>query len=79
MSSELSGEALDQLTQLASQLVWRVGRLGDDGPLTVRVGFATGTATFAELPRLKNVTDAEVEVAIREGTVRVEWVGSRPS
>jgi len=73
MSSE------DRLIQLAAQLVWRVGRLGDDGPLTVRVGFATGATTFAELPRLKNVTDAEVEAALREGTVRVEWVGNRPS
>lgn len=69
----------DQLMQLASQLVWRVGRLGDDGPLTVRVGFATSAATFAELPRLKNVTDAEVEAAIQAGTIRVEWVGNRPS
>ncbi len=69
----------EQLMQLASQLVWRVGRLGDDGPLTVRVGFATGAANFADLPRLKNVTDAEVEAALREGAIRVEWVGNRPN
>lgn len=74
----MSAEA-EQLMQLASQLVWRVGRLGDDGPLTVRVGFATGAATFADLPRLRNVTDAEVEAALQQGAIRVEWVGNRPS
>lgn len=72
------GVSADQLGSLASQLLWRMGRLGDDGPVTVRVGFATSAPLFAELPRLKNATDAEVEEAARAGALRVEWVGARP-
>ena len=33
---------------------------------------------FADLPRLKNVTDGELEEAAGAGDLRVEWVGSRP-
>jgi hypothetical protein len=62
---------------LASQLVWRVGRL-DDGPLTVRLGFATSAALFANLPKLRGATDQEVEAALRTGELRVEWVGQGP-
>lgn len=72
------GVASEQLDGLASQLVWRIGRSGDDGPVTVRLGFAGSTALFADLPRLKNATDAEVEEAAAGGTLRVEWVGARP-
>ena len=60
---------------LASQLLWRVGRVSDDSPVTVRVGFASGAALFAELPRLRSATDAEIEAAVEDGTLRVEWVG----
>ncbi len=63
---------------LASQLVWRIGLGSDDGPVTVRLGFAGSAALFTDLPRLKNATDAEVEEAAVEGTLRVEWVGARP-
>ncbi len=69
----------ETLGALASQLVWRVGRTGDDGPVVVRVGFATNAALFGDLPRLKNATDTELEAAAREGNVRVEWVGQRSS
>lgn len=71
------GLASEQLEGLASQLLWRIGRSGDDGPVTVRIGFAQSAALFADLPRLKNTTDAEVEEAAHEGTLRVEWVGAR--
>ena len=75
------GERLDAetLNSLASQLVWRVGRSSDDGPVVVRVGFATSAALFAELPRLKNATDQELEAAAQTGELRVEWVGQRSS
>jgi len=73
---DLDAETLDAL---ASQLLWRVGRSGDDGPVTVRVGFAGSAALFAELPRLKSATDAELEAAAKEGSLRVEWVGGRPA
>lgn len=71
------GVAPEHFGTLASQLVWRIGR-SDDGPVTVRLGFAGSAALFADLPRLKNATDAEVEEAALEGTLRVEWVGARP-
>jgi hypothetical protein len=66
------------LEGLAPSLLWRVGRLSDDGPVTVRVGFATAAPLFAELPRLRNATDGEVEQAVRERSLAVEWVGPRP-
>lgn len=65
------------LDALAGQLVWRIGRTSDDGPLTVRVGFAGATAAFAPLPRLRSAGDAEIQAALEAGEVRVEWVGPR--
>lgn len=72
------GVSPGDLGVLASQLVWRVGRSGDEGPVTVRVGFAGSTPLFADLPRLKTASDAELEEAAQTGTLRVEWVGARP-
>lgn len=76
----LSAQGLshEQLEGLASQLLWRMGRSGDDGPVTVRVGLAKSAALFADLPRLKNASDAELEEAAKAGALRVEWVGVRP-
>lgn len=65
------------LDVLASQLVWRIGRTADDAPLTVRVGFVGSTPAFAELPRLRNATDSEIQQALEEDDLRVEWVGPR--
>lgn len=65
------------LDALAGQLVWRIGRTSDDAPLTVRVGLAGSAPTFAELPRLRSASDAEVQQAVDAGEVRVEWVGPR--
>jgi U3 small nucleolar ribonucleoprotein component len=81
VAEALYNQALDpkQTESLASQLVWRVGRLQEDGPVTVRVGFATSARLFADLPKLKNATDYEVERAIKEGEIRVEWVGENPA
>lgn len=66
------------LDDLASNLLWRIGRVADDGPVTVRVGMASSAPLFQELPRLRSASDAEVEAAIQEGSLRVEWVGPRP-
>ena len=74
-SLDLPVHALDAL---ASQLLWRVGRVTDDGPVTVRVGFATSAPLFADLPKLRSATDAEVEQSVADGTLRVEWIGYRP-
>jgi len=74
-----SGPAIDPalLDGLAGQLVWRIGRAAEDAPVTVRVGLASAAPTFAELPRLRNATDAELRDAIDAGDVRVEWVGTK--
>ncbi|HET9026987.1 MAG TPA: DUF3248 domain-containing protein [Trueperaceae bacterium] len=66
------------LEELASNLLWRIGRLADDGPVTVRVGLASSAELFQDLPRLRGAGDAEIEAAVHEGSVRVEWVGPRP-
>lgn len=70
----LGGEALEDL---AGALLWRIGRGADDGPVTVRVGFATSAPLFAELPRLRNATEEELAAAIDADELRVEWVGPR--
>lgn len=73
------GAAIDpaSLDSLAGQLVWRIGRAAEDAPVTVRVGLASAASAFAELPRLRNATDAELRDAIDAGEVRVEWVGTK--
>ncbi len=68
----------DLLDELASNLLWRIGRASEDGPVTVRVGMASSAQLFNELPRLRSATDAEVEAAISDASLRVEWVGPRP-
>lgn len=60
---------------LASQLVWRIGRLAEDAPVTVRVGLASSVPLFNELPKLRNASELEIEAALNEGDIRVEWVG----
>jgi hypothetical protein len=70
----LPTEAIDDL---AGSLLWRIGRLSDDGPVTVRVGFATSAAAFGELPRLRNASDEELVAAVESDQLRVEWVGAR--
>lgn len=70
--------APDLLDALASQLVWRVGKVADEGPVTVRVGFATSASLFSELPKLRSASDAEIEQSVQDDTLRIEWVGHRP-
>jgi hypothetical protein len=69
----LEAEALDDL---AGALLWRIGR-ADEGPVTVRVGFATSASAFADLPRLRNATEEELAAAIDADELHVEWVGPR--
>ncbi|MFO7545057.1 MAG: DUF3248 domain-containing protein [Trueperaceae bacterium] len=68
----------EALEELASNLLWRIGRVSDDGPVTVRVGLASSAGLFQHLPRLRGASDAEIEAAVRESAIKVEWVGSRP-
>ncbi len=67
-----------QFEQFASSLVWRVGRLSDESPVTIRVGLASSVPLFNDLPKLRNATEAEIEIAINEADYRVEWVGRKP-
>lgn len=67
------------LEGLASHLVWRVGRVTEDAPVTVRVGLASSVPLFNDLPKLRNASESEISAAIDEGDVRVEWVGNLPA
>lgn len=71
----ISPEVLDDL---AGQLLWRIGRVSDEGPVTVRVGLASSAGLFHELPRLRTASDSEIEAAVNDSSLRVEWVGPRP-
>ena len=67
-----------EVDALAGSLVWRVGRLSEDGPVTVRVGLASSVPVFNDLPKLRSASDSELSAAVQEGNVRVEWVGRAP-
>lgn len=73
-----TGVSVDLLDDLAGQLLWRIGRVSDDGPVTVRVGLASSAGLFHELPRLRTASDSEIEAAMQDQSLRVEWVGPRP-
>jgi len=62
------------LEALGQHLVWRIGRAEEEEMLVVRVGLASATPRFRELPRLLNSPDLEVARLAQEGRVRVEWV-----
>jgi hypothetical protein len=67
-----------QLENLAGSLVWRVGRLTEEAPLTIRIGLASSISLFNDLPKLRTANDAEVEAALKAKDFRVEWVGRMP-
>ena len=64
----------DLLDKLGQHLVWRMGRAEDEDVLVVRVGLASATPRFRELPRLLNLPEAGMRRLVQEGRVRVEWV-----
>ncbi|KPD27573.1 DUF3248 domain-containing protein [Thermus scotoductus] len=64
----------DLLEALGQHLVWRIGRAEEEEVLVVRVGLASATPRFRELPRLLNLPDQEAARLAREGKIRVEWV-----
>jgi hypothetical protein len=66
------------LENLAGNLVWRIGRLTEDAPLTVRIGLASSIRLFNDLPKLRSANDSEIETAMREKDFRIEWVGRMP-
>ena len=85
MLSEAVSEKLNKLDltdamleSFASNLIWRIGRLSEDMPVTIRVGLATNAMLFEELPKLKNLSNDELEQAISNDNFKVEWVGQVP-
>jgi hypothetical protein len=66
------------LENLAGSLVWRVGRLTEEAPLTIRIGLASSVSLFNELPKLRTATDAEVDMSIKAKDFRIEWIGRMP-
>lgn len=85
MLSEAVSEKLNKLDlsdsvleSLASNLIWRIGRLGEDLPVIIRVGLATNASLFEDLPKLRNLGNDELEEAISEENFKVEWVGQVP-
>lgn len=68
------GPLEDHLEKLGQHLVWRIGKAEEEDVVVVRVGLASATPRFRELPRLLNVPDAEMARLVKEGKVRVEWV-----
>jgi len=63
-----------RLLELGEYLVWYIGKSESDETLVVRVGTASKTPKFAELPRLSSVSETEAEALLKAGKLRVEWV-----
>lgn len=63
------------IANLGSQLVWRMGRDDLSDQVIVRVGYASATPEFGHLSRLRSVTDAELEEALEQDELVIEWVG----
>ena len=62
------------LEGLSNQLVWKIGKEEVSERVVVRVGYASATGSFRELPKLRGATDAEVAEAAKLGDLVVEWI-----
>ncbi|GGS35189.1 hypothetical protein GCM10008961_28690 [Deinococcus knuensis] len=67
-------DLLRQLEALGGQLVWRIGKDEASDDVIVRLGFASATPRFAHLSRLRSAGDAELQAALAENRVVIEWV-----
>jgi hypothetical protein len=84
MFDSLTGQAIMQpvvpqinlavLEGLSNQLVWKIGKEEGSERVVVRVGYASATGSFRELPKLRGATDAEVADAAKLGELVVEWI-----
>lgn len=70
----VSADLLRQLEALGGQLVWRIGKDELSDEVIVRLGFASATPRFAFLSRLRSANDAELQAALAEKRVVIEWV-----
>ncbi|SMB89748.1 Protein of unknown function [Deinococcus hopiensis KR-140] len=71
---DLPPDLARQLDALGGQLVWRVGKDEASEDVVVRLGYASATPRFAHLPRLRSVGDAELQAALTEDRIVIEWV-----
>ena len=71
---QLDNQLDNQLEQLASHLVWKMGRDEETDEVVVRVGFASSTPSFAAKGRLRAVSDDELHEALASQHVRVQWM-----
>ena len=62
------------LEGLSNQLVWKIGKEEGSERVVVRVGYASATGSFRELPKLRGATDTEVADAAKVGELVVEWI-----
>jgi hypothetical protein len=62
------------LEGLSNQLVWKIGKEEGSERVVVRVGYASATGSFRELPKLRGATDTEVADAAKLGDLVVEWI-----
>ena len=84
MFDSLTGQAIVQavapqinllvLEGLSNQLVWKIGKEEGSERVVVRVGYASATGSFRELPKLRGATDTEVADAAKLGELVVEWI-----
>lgn len=70
----LPPEVSRQLEALGGHLVWRIGKDEASENIVVRLGFASATPRFSHLPKLRSANDTEIQAAIDEGRLLVEWV-----
>lgn len=73
-SEPLPEELERKLSELGDYLVWRIGTNEAEDVLIVRVGLASKTPRFNELPTLRNIGEQKIAELVKEGRVRVEWV-----
>jgi Protein of unknown function (DUF3248) len=64
----------EQLEGLGNQLVWKIGKDENSEQVVVRVGYASATGSFRDLPKLRGATDTEIADAAKNGELVVEWI-----
>jgi len=68
------GVSKDQLEGLGSHLVWKMGKDEITERVVVRVGYASATGSFRDLPKLRSANDTEIAEAAKNGELVVEWI-----
>jgi hypothetical protein len=62
------------IESLSSNLVWKMGKEEGTEKVIVRMGYATSTSSFKDLPKLRGATDTEIADAAKKGELTVEWI-----